>query len=743
MTARSMRQEQDQGQAGPTGTQDPATPSDGQQPDDDGYAAWRRQNAQWLELRLELLRLRLNRRALWLNRPLPTGARAADWLLAGEDGEAERDFLSGDPTAQTIDELSATLTEQLAQMERRMSERSNPPALRSLTESAQLSAFEEELLLLAAAPGFDAAFARGYAELHGDDRQSHATLHLALGVFLSEPTERLMAADCLMPGQPLRSLRLLHLGDEPDDGARPVLSRPLAVDERVCDYLRGVNRPDAGLLPLIAQVPAALPGEGTERTAERLVALITAQPDRWPTVNLVGSADGGARDATARACAALGRPLFALELSKLAACSPERHEAVLALLGREALLSGCAFFVDVSHIEPGDPAPAVVDRLIESVCAALFVAGPQPWSSAFTGSAQLDVVHVPPPTRADQLALWRAALGPHAPRLHSELDSLVQQFTLGPEGISAAVARAERRIDDPALGITGHELRRSCREVCTADLAKLAQLITPCHGWDDIVVPARLRDQLRELADQVAGRGQVYESWGFGARLGRGRGITALFAGPSGTGKTMAAEILAGHLEMDLYRVDLASVVNKYIGETEKNLRRVFDAAERSGALLFFDEADALFGTRTEVRDSHDRYANLEIDYLLQRMEDYAGLAVLATNRRSALDSAFLRRLRFVIDFPFPAAEDRRRIWESVFPEQTRLDAVEYGYLSRLELSGGNIRTIAVNAAFLAAAEGTAIGMAHLVRAAAREYTKLSKPISAAEFGEYHTVAQT
>ena len=229
----------------------------------------------------------------------------------------------------------------------------------------------------------------------------------------------------------------------------------------------------------------------------------------------------------------------------------------------------------------------------------------------------------------------------------------------------------------------------------------------PVWGWNDIVVGDDVRRQLRELASQVEHRGRVYEPWGFGTKLGRGRGITALFAGPSGTGKTMAAEILARHLRLDLQRIDLAGVVSKYIGETEKNLRRVFDAAEASGAILFFDEADALFGTRTEVRDSHDRYANLEINYLLQRMEDYAGLAILATNRRSALDGAFVRRLRFIVEFPFPGGGDRRRIWERVFPAVAELDALDFGFLSRLEISGGNIRSIAINAAFLAAADGT------------------------------------
>jgi len=240
---------------------------------------------------------------------------------------------------------------------------------------------------------------------------------------------------------------------------------------------------------------------------------------------------------------------------------------------------------------------------------------------------------------------------------------------------------------------------------------------------------------VRELADQVAARTQVYERWGFGKRLARGRGIAALFSGPSGTGKTMTAEILARHLSLDLYRIDLAGVVSKYIGETEKNLRSIFDAAERSGAILFFDEADALFGKRTEVRDSHDRFANIEVNYLLQRMEDYRGLAILCTNRRSTLDRAFLRRLRFVIEFPFPDADHRRRIWQKMFPPEAPLGALDFAALARFEVPGGNIRNIAVNAAFLAAAANQPIAEMHVLLAARREYAKIDKLITAAEFG--------
>jgi SpoVK/Ycf46/Vps4 family AAA+-type ATPase len=364
------------------------------------------------------------------------------------------------------------------------------------------------------------------------------------------------------------------------------------------------------------------------------------------------------------------------------------------------------------------------------LAATLLVVSRERWP----GDHGIATLRVPSPTRSEQRQLWRSALNGRAQEVESEIDAIVQQFDLGGTAIAGVVERASRR----GSPITGNHLWNACREQTGSSLDELARKLVPSYGWEDIVVTDEVRAQLLELAAQVQQRARVYEGWGFGAHLARGRGITALFAGPSGTGKTMAAEILAAHLELDLYRIDLAGIVSKYVGETEKNLRRVFDAAEHSGAILFFDEADALFGSRTEVRDSHDRYANLEVNYLLQRMEDYAGLAVLATNRRSALDAAFLRRLRFVIEFPFPNAEDRRRIWERAFPADAPTDRLELAFLSRLDLSGGNIKSIALNAAFLAAAEQAPIGMSSVVRAAAREYAKLSKPISAAEFGPYY-----
>jgi SpoVK/Ycf46/Vps4 family AAA+-type ATPase len=264
-------------------------------------------------------------------------------------------------------------------------------------------------------------------------------------------------------------------------------------------------------------------------------------------------------------------------------------------------------------------------------------------------------------------------------------------------------------------------------------LEGLAQRIEPSATWDDLVLPEKQKQLLAQIAIHVRQRTKVYRKWGFASKGQRGLGISALFAGPSGTGKTMAGEVLANHLRLDIYRIDLSQVISKYIGETEKNLRRVFDAADEGAAILLFDEADALFGKRSEVKDSHDRYANVEVSYLLQRMEAYRGLAILTTNRRDALDTAFLRRIRFVVEFPFPEAAQRAEIWHRVFPRQTPTEDLRIDRLARLSAAGGNIQNIAMGAAFLAADAGEPVRMSHLLSAARVEFTKIERPLTDSE----------
>jgi hypothetical protein len=341
------------------------------------------------------------------------------------------------------------------------------------------------------------------------------------------------------------------------------------------------------------------------------------------------------------------------------------------------------------------------------------------------------------PSPEEQQTLWRAHLGHCASRLNGHVESLVAHFSLSADSIRSACAQAIAEISSGAASdeALGELVWDACRVQARSRLDELAQRLEPSASWEDLVLPEPQRRLLAQIAGQVRQRRRVYDAWGFGGAGIRGLGISALFAGPSGTGKTMAAEVLARELRLDLYRIDLSQVVSKYIGETEKNLRRVFDAAEGGGAILLFDEADALFGKRSEVKDSHDRYANIEVSYLLQRMEAYRGLAILTTNVKNALDPAFLRRLRFVVSFPFPDAAQREEIWRRVFPSRTPTEGLEAARLARLNVAGGNIRNIALQAAFLAAGAGEPVRMPHVLCAARGEYAKLEKTLTEAEIG--------
>jgi SpoVK/Ycf46/Vps4 family AAA+-type ATPase len=309
--------------------------------------------------------------------------------------------------------------------------------------------------------------------------------------------------------------------------------------------------------------------------------------------------------------------------------------------------------------------------------------------------------------------------------LNGQVEVFTAQFDLSAASLRAVAAQAR----------SPEALWDACRAQSRPRLDDLAQRIETRAGWSELVLPAPQLAMLREIVAHVRQRSKVYETWGFAKKSTRGLGLSALFAGASGTGKTLAAEVLANELRLDLYKIDLSQVVSKYIGETEKNLRRVFAAAEEGGAILLFDEADALFGKRAEVKDSHDRYANIEVSYLLQRLEAYRGLAILTTNMKDAIDPAFMRRIRFVVQFPFPDTTERIEIWRQMFPVLTPLDGIDVARLARLHIAGGNIRNIALNAAFLAADANEPVRMNHVLRAARTEYAKIEKPLTPAEIG--------
>lgn len=725
---------------------------------------WLAANYDYLHAELGRLRLLLHRRVLWLRQgwkrdgtQVPPGFQGAvitdsdvDLLLNSNDVDAEARFYEEDETARGITEKLAEQRARIRSSTQAVLAAGGPPTLEILARLFGLGPFERDVLLLCLAPEMDVHFERLYAYVQDDAARRYPSPGLALQLFgsnlVGQPTRVPEGTWIrLAPDAPLRRFRLIQA--ETTSGTSWG-NEPLRLDRRIGDYLLGVNHLDEQATAFVRLVedPGPLSPDQID-LVECLEHRLCAWNDResLPAINLAGAPGSGRLAIAYELCARLGVSLHVLDASRLP--GGVERAACCRLLEREALLLPGAYYLDFSnmdHMNRGDAGHMV--ELVQ-IRAFLFLASREPLSCERT----LQNIRVAKSNSSSQLAVWKTDLedvsasfeyaSTHdAPDLF--LTRLVQQFHFGPQQIHRLIraAREEaalRHPEDPAL--TQNDVWQAARGQAARSMEGLAEKIEAKRCLEELILPPEPMLQIREIASQVQQRARVYEQWGFGAKLSRGRGIAALFAGPSGTGKTMAAEVLARHLQLDLYRIDLASVISKYIGETEKNLRRVFDAAEESGAILFFDEADALFGKRSEVRDSHDRYANIEINYLLQRMEDYRGLAILATNRKSSLDSAFLRRLRFLVDFPFPSLADRVRIWRGAFPAQAELDPLDHEFLARLEIPGGNISNIALNAAFLAAGEGAAINMHHVLTAARREYAKMDKLVLESEFGRYYS----
>ena len=447
-------------------------------------------------------------------------------------------------------------------------------------------------------------------------------------------------------------------------------------------------------------------------------------------IQLVGSDRISKQLVAQHTAAELGLVLYRLPLDLLPTQLGDL-ETFSRLWQRESGLLGFTLFIDLQNHDLGNansPTVTALRQLLARNQMLLFLSAREVQQGMMAASV---AVEVEKPNTQEQRALWDQAVGDMVTSSPSQLAS---QFKLTPVAIQQITQEVLQTAPDNPDQFHDR-LWEGCLTATRPQLDLLAQRLEAKATWDDLVLPVEETDLLHQIAEQVRSRSTVYEDWGFHQKMNRGLGISALFAGESGTGKTMAAEVLANELRLNLYRIDLSSVVSKYIGETEKNLRRLFDAAEDGGAILFFDEADALFGKRSEVKDSHDRYANIEINYLLQRIEAYSGLAILATNMKSSMDPAFIRRLRFIVSFPFPAAKERLRIWQTVFPSQmpTTQD-LDFKRLAHLNLTGGSIHNVALNAAFLAASKQVPVSMPLLLMAARTEFRKLGKPIEEAEF---------
>jgi hypothetical protein len=613
------------------------------------------------------------------------------------------------------------------------------PALQRVTEAFGLSPFERDLLLLCAGIEMDPEFSTLCAAAQGEVGRPYPSFSLALAML---PGAHWSA---LGPQAPLRRWRLIEVTD-----GQPLTLAPLRIDETVLHCLTGIAELDRRLAAMLVVLPIlGMDGLAPShaKLAQRIAMMWETAPGETvaPVAQLVGDSID-CRPIVAAAAALLGMRAAVLSIDRVPAGADDLEE-MARLWSREICLSGFGvLLVDRDEVvgAPGEDTRAQArsfEQLLERLPGPVSVCERERTRIAHRLVTAFDVASLPASEQREtwEKSLRRAAAGRFADGSGAELasasDLVAAQFSISRSAIEAiaaeAVAEAARFGMEPdAIGAIAWDL---CRARVRTRLDGLAQRIESRIDWDDLILPDPDLATLRTIAAQLRQRATVYERWGFADKSARGLGISALFSGPSGTGKTMGAEAVANDLHLDLYRIDLASVVSKYIGETEKNLRRVFDAADQSGAILLFDEADALFGKRSEVKDSHDRYANIEVSYLLQRMEAYRGLAILTTNMKTALDPAFLRRLRFIVEFPFPDTAQRLRIWQRAFPSATPTEALDFARLAQLRIAGGNIRSIAVSAAFLAADAGEPVRMSHLMTASRREYAKLQRQLTAAE----------
>jgi AAA+ superfamily predicted ATPase len=549
-------------------------------------------------------------------------------------------------------------------------------------------------------------------QAQGQVQPAYVTFGLAMAI-LPEPHW-----SALTPTRPLRRFRLVEA-----QAGHTLACAPLRIDERILHLLAGINMLDPRLEGLLHSSPASdWIADEHKALSDRILRGLEGNRGEISVIHLHGDDDQGHEDVAKLVAEQTGRQLFVLRAEDLPPPSPELSQCEI-LWKREGLLLPAALLI---HCGAADASPSV-RHLAERLPGLVFLASREP-IRLHRACLRFEVNK---PQTEGQKALWQRAIGPAPARMNGQVDALASHFRLSARTILSTGRLMARKENTSA----SEQLWDACRALSRPRLSHLAQRIIPSAGWEDLVLPEPQKRTLRQIAAQVHRRMKVYETWGFAAKCRRSLGVSALFTGESGTGKTMAAEVLAGELDLDLYRIDLSAVVSKYIGETEKNLKEVFDAAEEGGAILLFDEADALFGKRSDVKDSHDRYANIEVSYLLQRMEAYQGLAILTTNLKTALDRAFQRRIRFTVNFPFPDATQREAIWNRIFPAQTPTDGLDSKRLSQLNVAGGNIRNIALNAAFLAAdgENGTQLEMRHLLHAARMEAEKIERPLSEAE----------
>jgi SpoVK/Ycf46/Vps4 family AAA+-type ATPase len=687
--------------------------------------------------------------------------------------EGEIDHLLGETPAkqpaadhgrvEALQQAAANLQMEIAHRKRISLEQGVYLALPHLARLFGLAPFEEQVILVCLAPELNLKYEKLYAYLQDDMTRKRPSVDLVMRLLCPTPQERLQGRAFFSPQAPLFRSQILQYVDSAESH---LPARFLKLDNTAVNFLLGIGGVDKELAACIRFVasrhdlqslrwPESLKSQLLNMAINHLRKAQLSP--RKLIYHFYGPYGAGKKSLAAGLCREIGAPLLVADLREVLLRAQSFEEALRAIF-RQGILQPAAIYLE--NVEPllGDDDKALsyrqsMARCLDEFSWLAFIATEKMWAPAGLFKNHFYVsIELPAPDMITRKQLWtELAAGNDLIAAEVDWDDLAAKFRLTPgqmqDALIAARNLAQLRASSKALAgentkIGMDDLYRGCRAQSNQKLAALARKLTPHYSWPDIILPPNALAQLRELCAQVKHRQTVYGSWGFGHKLSQGKGLTALFHGPSGAGKTMAAEIIANELHLEAYKIDLSTVVSKYIGETEKNLSKIFQEAETSNAILFFDEADALFGKRSEVKDAHDRYANIEINYLLQRMEEFEGLAILATNLRKNIDEAFFRRMHFAVEFPFPDEAQRYQIWQQHFPPPAPLaDDIDFNYLAnRFNVTGGHIKNIVINAAFLAAENSGMIHMAHLIRATKREYEKMGRLCTDAEFAPYQSL---
>ncbi len=614
--------------------------------------------------------------------------------------------------------------------------------LQWLQQTYGFTEFDLEVLVIAIAPVIDRRYERIYAYLQDDVTQRHPTVDLALHLLCVSAADRLTQRSRFAATSPLRNSACLQLIPDPHQIQPTLLAHYLRLDDQIAQFLIGEPGLDARLVPFCTlSNPDANPNPNSNSNSnlaeltQPLETSIQHIITRSPRLYLQGRPGVGKQSIAKAIAAAQGLPLLTADLM----LAWQLKLDVLTLVRRvvqAAQIHNALLYVPaidrLADCDQGLPYQQALDALAIATTS-IILSGSQPWIPTTPQRVSFRPIVLELPTVIQRQDCWRQCLSyPFCDLADDDLAVVADRFRLTAEQITNAATTAAHQID-PDRTYTPTQLTdllfTAARQQSGHDLQAMTDKITVRYDWADLVLPPDPLAQLQELCSRFKYRHLVYQTWGFDRKLSLGKGLTALFVGGPGTGKTMAAEVIATDLGLDLYRIDLSQIVSKYIGETEKNLDRIFQAAESANAILFFDEADALFGKRSDVKDAHDRYANIEVGYLLQKIETYEGLAILATNLRQNLDDAFIRRLQFIVEFPFPDEDHRRQILSVLFPSGAPIAPdLDLQLLARnVRLAGGHLKNIVVAAAFYAAADRDVIQMNHLLQAAQREHQKVGR----------------